>query len=72
MFSGFIQFITINRGRLSTFLCYLKKKKKRIIQFIKLYQPVLTETEAVCQRLMIQFYMIMFFSQIQIFRGTNN
>lgn len=54
----------------------LKKKQNRkpnhLIQFLILYQPVLTGTEAVCQRLMLQFYMISFFSQNQIFRGTNN
>lgn len=76
VFSGLIHFIKINREKLSTFLCYLKtktnRKPKNLIQFLNLCQPVLTETEAVCQRLMIQFYLISFFSQIQIFRGTNN
>lgn len=76
-FSGLTQFIKINGGKLSTFPCYLKRKQQQqntpnLIQFLNLYRPVLTETEAVCQRLMIQFYMISFFSQIQIFRGTNN
>lgn len=49
-----------------------KTTKKPPIQFLNLYQPVLTEIEALCQGLMIQFYTISFFSQIQIFRGTNN
>lgn len=49
-----------------------KTTKKPLIQFLNLYQPVLTEIEALCQGLMIQFYTISFFSQIQIFRGTNN
>lgn len=73
--SGVIQLITIKRGKYQLLYVIFLKERKLISHIVqacsKTYIYINKTTEAVCQRLMIWLYVILFFSQIEILRGAN-